>query len=173
MEKIQEMKKELKVLRLENAKLLKLAFKDSMLGVKNRTWLNFHKKNYKDVSCFLTIIDANGLKRINDIKGHTAGDEFLKEIIQGLRRTFSLFGKFEIVRLGGDEFLVISQEKPYIFESRIIEELRLFLGDKISAGVCYKFEKLTFYKAMKQADARMYEAKQFYYLKGNSRIGSI
>ena len=51
----------------------------------------------------LAFVDVNGLKSINDSRGHTAGDRVLREVVATLRarlRSYDL-----IIRFGGDEFL--------------------------------------------------------------------
>ena len=51
----------------------------------------------------LAFVDVNGLKEINDSRGHLAGDRVLREVVSTLRtklRSYDL-----IVRFGGDEFL--------------------------------------------------------------------
>ena len=53
----------------------------------------------------LALIDADGLKRVNDSLGHRAGDRFLMTIAQRLKygnRTSDITGRF-----GGDEFVVL------------------------------------------------------------------
>lgn len=50
-------------------------------------------------------IDVDGLKAINDTKGHAAGDELLVSVVHALQsdlRSYDL-----IIRLGGDEFLCV------------------------------------------------------------------
>jgi diguanylate cyclase (GGDEF)-like protein len=57
---------------------------------------------------FLTSIDMDGLKQLNDRKGYRAGDEAIQRIastISGAKST-----GMEVYRLGGDEFVLISDE---------------------------------------------------------------
>jgi diguanylate cyclase (GGDEF)-like protein len=51
-------------------------------------------------------IDVDGLKRVNDRGGHTAGDGLLVTVAEVLRRCFR--GIDLIGRIGGDEFVVIA-----------------------------------------------------------------
>ena len=52
----------------------------------------------------MIMLDADGLKRINDIYGHIAGDEYLKEIAGVI--TEAVGENAVCARLGGDEFAV-------------------------------------------------------------------
>ena len=56
-------------------------------------------------SLALLVIDLDGLKRINDLGGHPAGDEALRAAAESLRSS-SRLGDVPC-RLGGDEFAVI------------------------------------------------------------------
>jgi len=51
----------------------------------------------------LAFIDVDGLKAINDSRGHTAGDRVLQEVVATLRAKLRPYDL--IVRFGGDEFL--------------------------------------------------------------------
>lgn len=51
----------------------------------------------------LAFVDVNGLKAINDSRGHAAGDRMLREVVITLRAKLRVYDL--IVRFGGDEFL--------------------------------------------------------------------
>jgi diguanylate cyclase (GGDEF)-like protein len=54
-------------------------------------------------SLVLAFVDVNGLKAVNDTRGHAAGDRMLREVVATLRtklRSYDL-----VIRFGGDEFL--------------------------------------------------------------------
>jgi diguanylate cyclase (GGDEF)-like protein len=56
-----------------------------------------------DGQLVLAFVDVDGLKTINDVQGHAAGDQLLRDVALALRtelRSYDL-----VVRFGGDEFL--------------------------------------------------------------------
>lgn len=54
----------------------------------------------------LAILDVNGLKRINDTRGHPEGDALLRAAALALRSTLRA-GQDRLFRLGGDEFAML------------------------------------------------------------------
>ena len=72
------------VLSQSNQKLDILAFKDSLTGVGNAALYESVSGHIKeqidagDAEFALVVMDANGLKFINDTYGHEAGNEFIK-----------------------------------------------------------------------------------------------
>ncbi|WP_408071875.1 diguanylate cyclase domain-containing protein [Butyrivibrio sp. JL13D10] len=90
---------------------------DALTGVKNKTAykeaekkLNRRLLEEDDVQFAITILDLNDLKKINDTKGHQAGDEYIREACSAICRIFKFSPVF---RIGGDEFAVISQGEDY------------------------------------------------------------
>lgn len=84
---------------------------DTMTGIYNRR-AGFEKLNklYKEAvkengKICICFIDINGLKQVNDVLGHAAGDELIKSVVQGIQA--SIRSTDIAVRLGGDEFLII------------------------------------------------------------------
>lgn len=55
------------------------------------------------------IIDIDDFKHVNDTHGHAYGDECLRRVAQGIRRTFGTAGL--CYRTGGDEFAVIMTKR--------------------------------------------------------------
>jgi diguanylate cyclase (GGDEF)-like protein len=53
----------------------------------------------------VVFVDVDGLKRINDSKGHAAGDELLRGLAAGLKA--GLRGEDLVFRYGGDEFVCL------------------------------------------------------------------
>ena len=91
----------------KNAKKIKeLAFSDSLTGVRNRHYLNQILDNWPESVAYTGVIfcDLNKLKFTNDNYGHDAGDKLICNFANILR---SLFQTEDIIRYGGDEFVII------------------------------------------------------------------
>ncbi|ATP40212.1 diguanylate cyclase [Solibacillus sp. R5-41] len=98
---------------LEN-KLRFMAYHDSLTQLPNRRLLNkeffpiLEKANANFNSVAFFYIDGDNFKQVNDDFGHDIGDEFLREFGQALVR--SVKSEDLVVRLGGDEFLIVVTE---------------------------------------------------------------
>lgn len=125
-------------------KLEPLLYKDRLTKLYNRNYLEDHKNDFGD--CYITIIDIDDLKHTNDILGHEMGDVRIKY-------TAAILVLFEgiAIRLGGDEFLLITEEYP--------EEIEQFLKFS-SFGVVHKRMNISLSDAMREADKKMYINKE-------------
>jgi diguanylate cyclase (GGDEF)-like protein len=93
------------------AEMQELAARDKLTGLYNRRLFEEQfdaavarsLRNGEELS--LLVVDLDGLKRINDLGGHPAGDEALAALADALRATVRT-GDVPC-RLGGDEFAVI------------------------------------------------------------------
>lgn len=89
-----------------------LAQTDSMTGLANRraldVWLDDAMVQWREhqTPIGLTVVDLNGLKRINDDQGHDAGDRVLRQLAHILREAAQRFDHALVARLGGDEFCI-------------------------------------------------------------------
>ncbi len=115
-------------------------------------------------SLALLVIDLDGLKRINDLGGHPAGDEALRAAAESLRTSCRL-GDVPC-RLGGDEFAVIlpgaTAQAAELVADRAQERLReLGKGQfSFSGGVAMSGDSLaTPYELYRTADIAAYRAK--------------
>jgi len=101
---------------------------DPLTGLYNRRYLDsmidrelaMHRRNGRPLSVLM--IDCDQFKRINDERGHAAGDEALKLLADILRQ--ELRGSDLAVRFGGDEFLAILPDTAAEQASVIAERLR-------------------------------------------------
>jgi diguanylate cyclase (GGDEF)-like protein len=89
-----------------------LSLLDDLTGVYNRRGfmtLAEHQiriSQRSNIGFHLVFIDLDGMKRINDARGHIAGDQLLIAAAQLLSYTFR--GSDVVARMGGDEFAVIA-----------------------------------------------------------------
>lgn len=120
----------------------------------------------------LIMIDADGLKQINDSLGHKAGDLYLQGIADIIRE----FGSREKVsaRLGGDEFVLFiygyGSRELMFDEIERLKEIRngttVEVDREVTVPVRFSFgvsvtEKGKNYSAMmKEADDKMYQSKR-------------
>lgn len=76
---------------------------DPLTGVKNRRYYEEHLVNFEFEQA-VALMDVDCLKMKNDMYGHSTGDFILKSIAEILRG--SLNGIGDVIRYGGDEFLL-------------------------------------------------------------------
>jgi diguanylate cyclase (GGDEF)-like protein len=89
-----------------------LANSDPLTGLSNRRHLQealehalaLHKRY--ETPFALLMLDVDGLKRVNDSKGHQAGDRALVQVALAMRRTLRTTDT--AARIGGDEFCVLA-----------------------------------------------------------------
>jgi len=96
--------------------LEKLATEDELTGLKNRRYLwEFCRQIIEHVTrvggrLTLLIFDIDNLKHYNDVYGHAAGDEVLKQAAAVMRRCCRAHDV--VGRVGGDEFAVVFWDEP-------------------------------------------------------------
>lgn len=87
---------------------------DELTGTPNRrcstTFLQQQLTTLKDNRLAVHLVDLDHFKRVNDTMGHAAGDELLKQTAKRLQ--LALGDQALVSRLGGDEFLIISELQP-------------------------------------------------------------
>ena len=96
--------------------LERLATEDELTGLKNRRYIwefsrqimEHSKKRSRRVT--LLIFDIDNFKHYNDVYGHLAGDEVLKQAAVLMQRCCR--GHDVVGRIGGDEFAVIFWDDP-------------------------------------------------------------
>ncbi len=145
---------------------------DSLCGVKNRSAMEMTIKKLKKRSFNIGIIyaDANGLKQMNDSRGHEAGDELLKKISTIMKRRVN---RDYIYRVGGDEFVIAipkMEKKDFIdLCASIRKDFEEAEGISVAMGWDWGTSSAEISTIMKSADKLMYEDKANYYRKNNRR----
>jgi diguanylate cyclase (GGDEF)-like protein len=154
-------------------------YTDLKYQCKNRNWWEDNKKEYKNKNCTIIILDINGLKKINDTIGHTAGDEYIHTIIDSIKKFLrkNNIRKAELCRFGGDEFLLIieneNQTTDIALDSNLYKNILEFKreqSDEIAIGYAFKMKSdPKLYEYLKLADADMYKEKNKFYKNKNRR----
>jgi diguanylate cyclase (GGDEF)-like protein len=106
-----------------------VAYKDMLTGAYNRhfgmkllnEWIN-QIKHF--IICF---VDMDRLKYVNDVFGHAEGDKYILKVSE-LLSDFSPAA--QVVRLGGDEFMLLAEDFTLDEADRKIEDLRNELVSK-------------------------------------------
>ncbi len=144
-------------------KLRDLSFIDNMTGLKNRHSYNLKLAEFEisePPTLGVAYIDINGMKEINDTKGHRFGDGVIVSLAKMLDEIFSEQG----YRVSGDEFIVLCEnieendfeEKISVLKGKINGEKYL----KASIGYSWSVQGDGVSKQVELADSLMYMEKQ-------------
>lgn len=102
---------------------------------------------------------------VNDTKGHVAGDQLIKDASSMICRYFT---QGAVYRVGGDEFVVVLQEKGYDTMHEVLTEINSEVEDnikkdKVVISIGYSelnAEDQLVHDVFERADRMMYERKQ-------------
>ncbi|GAB2995352.1 sensor domain-containing diguanylate cyclase [Streptomyces pseudoechinosporeus] len=158
--------------RLEEVR--RLAFTDALTGLANRRAVDvrldeaLERHRADDVVVSLVVCDINGLKRVNDTRGHAAGDRLLERFGSVLSLCGAMLPGTLAARLGGDEFCLLAVGPAADEVVRVADELcrraaELELGEGVACGVASTGDPIgTVHSArrlFRLADAAQYRAK--------------
>lgn len=147
---------------------------DGLTGLENRLSYEHYVQNINDKmknKLFFIYMDLDEFKKINDQCGHFAGDEVIKKFASLLIESFVLRKK-KLIRVGGDEFLVLleeeSREQVDFCLQKLIQNVKEYNDRaekpyklKFSYGcVLYTDDCESIYELYQKADRLMYEQKQ-------------
>src|SRR5262245_24877137 len=112
--------------------LRRLSATDPLTGLGNRRGLYAHLRDEWRRSrryaapLSLLLIDVDGLKQINDERGHAAGDQILRNAARAIRSTLRAtdYG----ARWGGDEFAIVAPNTDGAAAHRLGERLLASMG---------------------------------------------
>lgn len=159
--------------RLEEVR--RLAYTDSLTGLANRRAVDarldeaieLHRAD-PDVVVSLVVCDLNGLKRVNDTRGHAVGDRLLERFGSVLSLCGARLPGALAARLGGDEFCLLAVGPSADEVVRVADELcvrgdELELGDGVACGVASTGDPIGPVRSARRlfrlADAAQYRAK--------------
>jgi diguanylate cyclase (GGDEF)-like protein len=160
-ERIGQLQREKEAALLEVSHALTLAHTDALTQLGNRQAFERDTQNLSSDGA-LVLVDLDGLKRINDLHGHSRGDALLRAFATAISRIPFRTSNF---RLGGDEFVVLTTRADLqAVETalrRIESELVLegFTEAGVSFGVATVEEATHRARLIELADARMYQHK--------------
>jgi diguanylate cyclase (GGDEF)-like protein/PAS domain S-box-containing protein len=156
--------------------LLSLATTDDLTGARNRRHfmeraeLEVHRLRRHRVPFSVALLDLDLFKQVNDVHGHQAGDDVLKEAVQRWqkgRRPFDTLG-----RLGGEEFAILLPGADAEAAMTVAERLRAVIADTpidtidgpvnvtVSIGIAEAEDAdQTIEGTLGRADAALYQSK--------------
>ncbi|MDQ8704134.1 GGDEF domain-containing protein [Streptomyces sp. LHD-70] len=160
--------------RLEEAR--RLAYTDALTGLANRRAVDArldeaierHRADPEGVVVSLVVCDLNGLKRVNDTRGHAVGDRLLERFGSVLSLCGAMLPGALAARLGGDEFCLLSTGPSADEVVRVADELcvrgaELELGEGVACGVASTGDPIGPVRSARRlfrlADAAQYRAK--------------
>ncbi|WP_031549649.1 sensor domain-containing diguanylate cyclase [Oribacterium sp. FC2011] len=90
-----------------------VVYTDGLTGLKNRTFYNnlgdaFFNEAEKKSGLSMAFFDIDDFKHFNTDFGHDFGDEVLRRLAQEIKRFFITDTNIHIIRMGGDEFVVLN-----------------------------------------------------------------
>ena len=146
---------------------------DALTGVKSKlAYVEMEHRTDARVSAremeafAVAVCDVNGLKFINDSRGHKAGDEF---IVRASRMICELFSHSPVYRVGGDEFAVVLTGRDFEARDRLVSTLHdqsvanIGTGDVVISCGLSEFrpgEDSCFHTVFQRADERMFAEKR-------------
>jgi diguanylate cyclase (GGDEF)-like protein/PAS domain S-box-containing protein len=116
----------------------------------------------------VVMVDVDHLKQINDVHGHAAGDEMLKQVAKVLISAFR--AEDVVARIGGDEFAVLLpatdapaadvslQRVRNVIRGNNASQTEIPIHISMGVSTADKAERLT--AALKEADSNMYREKR-------------
>jgi diguanylate cyclase (GGDEF)-like protein len=124
------------LIRSRSRELESQANTDPLTGLYNLRYLQRHMAQLLDVNkrygqpFSVLLMDVDGLKRINDAHGHTAGDRILMQLAMSLRR--SIRSVDTPARLGGDEFCILAPQQDSKGAAILAERLAAAVREEVA-----------------------------------------
>lgn len=170
-----ELEDEVKTAREVETTLRSEAEVDSLMGIYNRKYAFSHLNQEIDNAhqhsnnISILMLDIDHFKKVNDIYGHQAGDEVLKQVtivITKTLRTHDIVGRY-----GGEEYIVglinlTSEEAVQVAERirKLVADTSIIVNSQtinvtVSIGVAHLGLEEDLHSLIKRSDAALYLAK--------------
>lgn len=113
---------------MQNRVLQKKAYLDTATGLPNKNRCEEILNAPVSLDMGVVSFDLNDLRRINDSRGHEAGDVYIRRFATALRATVP--EEHFVGRFGGDEFLMVTHGLSGAGMEELLEDLRAKLAEE-------------------------------------------
>jgi diguanylate cyclase (GGDEF)-like protein/PAS domain S-box-containing protein len=138
------------------------ALRDQLTGCYNRRYLERFEETRDERSRWAAVnIDLDRFKQINDDFGHDRGDQVLREMAQFFRAR--LREEDALLRVGGDEFLILLEDADSAHCERLLQRLQADLPlapCRYSVGYAVRERGESLTATLARADASMYARRR-------------
>jgi diguanylate cyclase (GGDEF)-like protein len=156
--------------RLAEEKILYVSIHDPLTNLYNRGYFEeemARAERGRNFPVTIMMADLDGLKKVNDSKGHAIGDNLIKDAANILHR--AVRSSDVVARMGGDEFALILPETDAMSAAVVVERIREIETEfnsktqgyqvSFSIGFATSGTGEPLIETLKSADERMYRDK--------------
>lgn len=159
-----------------------LMFRDKLTGLSNRFYFDSLKERVplsRASSIGAMMVDLNNFKLINDIHGHSVGDQALKDAAAVMVDAVGTDGT--VIRYAGDEFIILVNTQSEDVMDGFVDAVKDGFNDfneassgpyKLSASIgvgIFDLREQSMDEVMNEIDTRMYRSKRAYYMAHDRR----
>lgn len=146
------------------ALLEKLSYYDDLTGIRNRNAFEKELREVSRLAAGVVYLNVNGMKQINDSKGHKFGDQVLRRTAEAVA---SFLGRENCYRVGSDEFVAIWKGVPkQEFTAKVTGLKNHFAYHEeytVSIGTCWTSRRGKMRDIVHEANENMFLEKKAYY----------